>query len=678
MTGVASGVPDATVIRVTTGRSVAFLSRPGLPSRSAWRWLVVNSSEVLLEFFSVGSGGNEVSPELTVCCCPGEGFSRDRFALVSVVAVLPQSLRYAASVGLAGAFWRVFPERCLGGSGGGSPRTGLCCFCSSACCGVLSNGPCRWVVHPGEGSSQDRPLSLLVEVLPRSALCLFRATVCCPCGLKCVVWLSCVLVRFSQDGSWRFWWRFSPKLFRAVWLSLLSRCVGGTSCVPVLRAVCFVSRARCALADGGLVSAFGARLAVLLVEAPVLRCGLPLARGRDSLRCVSPSSVFRWLLEVVMLHSACSPRAVVSVWHHGSVDLFVSFVVEMGSSLRWALYHLGPLVPLCVLHLERFLRCFVFCASRAGADVACCALLAFRFVPSGALVHRVVSWVAPGACDSTSCCAVCLFAKFVALSVVHHVLIVASVSVFPLALGASVFGCGTLPRSGSLRGRRAVLDLCSYFGFRVVACLSGVWKPLAESPVGPSVDLLWLRVSLVSLSDHEEEPFAVVLVRVSLGTVSASVLSLWFCVSCVAVGNCVVCRVLLATEWVADRLGPTAESVGGCNRVVFGWCFLLFRPDLASLGTGGVVVPVGRPTCGWSEPLVPRLSAPGEEEGRSWCLGVVERAWSEEEVFFPTRRALRVTREAHPYFFQVRESRRLLVPLLVQSRTIAELGLHHQ
>ncbi|MQL79700.1 hypothetical protein Taro_012140 [Colocasia esculenta] len=30
-----------------------------------------------------------------------------------------------------------------------------------------------------------------------------------------------------------------------------------------------------------------------------------------------------------------------------------------------------------------------------------------------------------------------------------------------------------------------------------------------------------------------------------------------------------------------------------------------------------------------------------EEEGRAWCLGVVERPWSEEEVFIPTRRALR-------------------------------------
>ncbi|MQL74184.1 hypothetical protein Taro_006522 [Colocasia esculenta] len=110
------------------------------------------------------------------CCQPGAGWlwALNCFTLVSAVAVLPQSLRCA--VGLAG----FFPERCLGGSGGGSPRTGLCCFCSSACCSVLSDGSCClvvWVVHSGECSSQDRPLSLLVEVLPRSASCSFRATV---------------------------------------------------------------------------------------------------------------------------------------------------------------------------------------------------------------------------------------------------------------------------------------------------------------------------------------------------------------------------------------------------------------------------------------------------------------------------------------------------------------------
>ncbi|MQL97604.1 hypothetical protein Taro_030299, partial [Colocasia esculenta] len=37
-----------------------------------------------------------------------------------------------------------------------------------------------------------------------------------------------------------------------------------------------------------------------------------------------------------------------------------------------------------------------------------------------------------------------------------------------------------------------------------------------------------------------------------------------------------------------------------------------------------------------------------------------------------------VTCEAHPFFFQMKESRRVLIPLLVQDRTVAESGLHHQ
>ncbi|MQM12953.1 hypothetical protein Taro_045874 [Colocasia esculenta] len=238
---------------------------------SAWRWLVGNSREVLLEFFSVDSGGNE-----------------DYSALVSAVAVPPQGLRCAASVGLAGAFWRVFLERCLGGSDG--------------------------------GSSQDRPLSLLAEVLLRSALCLFRATVVLPLQFEvfCLVelrpgevlpgWLLALLGGGSPQSCFTLFCaldRASGRCIGQLVLLVVSKCsrlCRGTLCVPGVRAVWFVSCAWRALADGGLVSAVGAQLAVLLVEAPVLGCGLPLARGRDSLRCVSPSSVFRWLLKVVMLH----------------------------------------------------------------------------------------------------------------------------------------------------------------------------------------------------------------------------------------------------------------------------------------------------------------------------------------------------------------------------------------
>ncbi|MQL86803.1 hypothetical protein Taro_019333 [Colocasia esculenta] len=70
------------------------------------------------------------------------------------IAWLPCVLGLRYAVVLAGVFWWVFPELCLGGSGG---------------------------VRSGEGPSQDRPLSFLAEVLPRSALCSFDvcgSTVC--------------------------------------------------------------------------------------------------------------------------------------------------------------------------------------------------------------------------------------------------------------------------------------------------------------------------------------------------------------------------------------------------------------------------------------------------------------------------------------------------------------------
>ncbi|MQM04962.1 hypothetical protein Taro_037766 [Colocasia esculenta] len=76
-------------------------------------------------------------------------------------------------------------------------------------------------------------LCVLVKVLPRIALCCFwrrffpgvlcvrfGPPLCCLCGLKCVIWLGCVLVRFSQDGSWRFWWRVELSLL-PVGLSVL-------------------------------------------------------------------------------------------------------------------------------------------------------------------------------------------------------------------------------------------------------------------------------------------------------------------------------------------------------------------------------------------------------------------------------------------------------------------------
>ncbi|MQL93426.1 hypothetical protein Taro_026071 [Colocasia esculenta] len=163
-----------------------------------------------------------------------------------VLALLatPLLLGLRSAIGLAGVFWRVLPERCLGGSGRGSPRTGLRCFCSSACCSVLSDGQCCFVVG----------LCILVKIFPRIALCrfwwrffpgvlcvCFGPPLCCPCGSKCAVRLGCILVRFSQDGSWRFWWRFSPKLFHVVLVvASLSLCRDELSSLPVflVKALC--------------------------------------------------------------------------------------------------------------------------------------------------------------------------------------------------------------------------------------------------------------------------------------------------------------------------------------------------------------------------------------------------------------------------------------------------------
>ncbi|MQL80979.1 hypothetical protein Taro_013440, partial [Colocasia esculenta] len=93
----------------------------------------------------------------------------DYFALVSAIVMIPQSLKCV--VGLAGAFWRVFPQRCL---------------------------------------------VVLVEVLPGPACVASAVLLAAVFSLMCVVWLGCILARFSQDGSWCFWWRFSPKLLHVV------------------------------------------------------------------------------------------------------------------------------------------------------------------------------------------------------------------------------------------------------------------------------------------------------------------------------------------------------------------------------------------------------------------------------------------------------------------------------
>ncbi|MQM20833.1 hypothetical protein Taro_053861 [Colocasia esculenta] len=81
----------------------------------------------------------------------------------------------------------------------------LRCLYSSARCSVFSDGPCRWVVHSGEGSSQDRLCRFWRRFFLGVLGVRFGPPLCCLCGLKCAVWLGCILARFSQDDSWLFW-----------------------------------------------------------------------------------------------------------------------------------------------------------------------------------------------------------------------------------------------------------------------------------------------------------------------------------------------------------------------------------------------------------------------------------------------------------------------------------------
>ncbi|MQM19188.1 hypothetical protein Taro_052188, partial [Colocasia esculenta] len=132
-------------------------------------------------------------------------------------------------------FGGFFPEQCLGGSGGGSSRTGL-------------------------RSSQDRPLSLLLEVLPKSASCLFRATV------VLLLWFEvCRLVGLCSG-------EVLPEQLLALLVEVLPRAASRYFGCVVPLAV-HLAAALANLSYGGLVSAIGVLRAVLLMGASVSRCG---------------------------------------------------------------------------------------------------------------------------------------------------------------------------------------------------------------------------------------------------------------------------------------------------------------------------------------------------------------------------------------------------------------------
>ncbi|MQL98980.1 hypothetical protein Taro_031697, partial [Colocasia esculenta] len=349
-------------------------------------------------------------------------FSGGGFLELFVVVLVSVS-----AVALAGAFWRVFPERCLGGSGGGSPRTGL-------------------------RSSQDRPLSLLAEVLPRSALYSFRATIVLP------LWFEvCRLVGLRSDG--------------------------GLVSVVVLGWLCFIWKCQ-------------SRVVVL-----------PLAFGRDS--CVSPSSDFRQLLEVVVLHY-------------------------------------GVVLPGCTSLVE--------------ADVACCTLSGLWFLACG---FRTV-------CSCSSVSVLCRLEPW-------------CIVLYP----EWVAGCWvTIVRS---------VGDCN--------CEDSGWRFLLFGP-----DLA------------------------SLGTWGCR--SVWAPNVCLEVAGVSVRLVALSRlPWRARSYrGPLTRRVKVCNTTGRSVAFQLLK--VKSLGRRSPSLsffPLPLPPAVLRLPLSPSCVS-GEEEGCAWCCGIVDLAWSEEEV----------------------------------------------
>ncbi|MQL81726.1 hypothetical protein Taro_014193 [Colocasia esculenta] len=149
---------------------------------------------------------------------------------------------------------------------------------------------------------------------------------------------------------------------------------------------CFVSRALRALPDGSLGEAGG----------------------------VPSSSAFHGLLGVVVLSHGIWCR----VAHRGDL---CGFVADVACSTLFGLRLLvggfwqvscGESFLLAVLFRPLVQLCCILPGFGAGGGTLC-SCSSGCFVPSGALVHCVASWVAPGACVGTMCCTVFLIVSFV-------------------------------------------------------------------------------------------------------------------------------------------------------------------------------------------------------------------------------------------------------------------------
>ncbi|MQM07066.1 hypothetical protein Taro_039901 [Colocasia esculenta] len=387
---------------------------------------------------------------------------------------------------------------------------------------------------------EDCPLSLLVEVLPRSALYLFRATVVLPLwfevcrlvGLHSGEVLPGQLLALLVESAWALSVKVScPWL--CVWLPRWPAC---------------------------LVSHSGLRF----------------------IAYVSPSSTFRRLLGVVVLHYDVVLPGCASRQSRCSV-----FCVLLGADVVVALLKKLSafrvlLVALSVVRQALVVACVPVFPLACGASVCDCGTLlrsgslevdvlsltsAVVSVPAWLFVFLVVGMLVP-ALSSVLMSVLLVTVRPIGLLALDHVVCrrceVPSFGLTSDVFHVSVAVCPVV--------ERVVSQCCGS------ACL---WCPCQTTRtvwVRPSGDsgyrfrmLRFLRVCLLSLLDREEG------------------------VSRVAVGNCALYRVLPAIQWVADLLVPTVRSVGGCSRAVFGWLFPLFGLDLASLGTCGVVIPFRRP-----------------------------------------------------------------------------------
>ncbi|MQL68205.1 hypothetical protein Taro_000484 [Colocasia esculenta] len=238
-------------------------------------------------------------------------------------------LRYAAVV-LAIAFWRVFPERRFGGSGGGSSRTSLCCFCCLLCslCWPFVE------LRSGDGDPEWL-LALWVEVLPKlpcvvsfvAALSLSVEMSCRCFQLDCPCYSLPGCFRSRCDASDRVygrgvgqfvflivfrvsrlhWWDFVCSSGSGGWLHFLTPC----GLCQMVRLVVRVSFPYFPLvARGG-----GASRAVGAVSCTVVKGSVPCVQGE-----AAPDVLLFGLLVqasfqcVFCLCLGCAREALVTVW----------------------------------------------------------------------------------------------------------------------------------------------------------------------------------------------------------------------------------------------------------------------------------------------------------------------------------------------------------------------------